>query len=195
MSLRVTQPNDANADPQQAWAACLRKIAERDQEALHQLYKAYSHRLLGLAFRIIGQMDEAEEALQDGFLQVWKHAHRYDPKRASVETWIFLIVRRKCIDRLRRRRRQPPLYPVADSDADGNLVDFSPSPADQASDHPILNQLRALPPRQREALELAFFDGYTQSEIAALKDQPLGTVKSDIRRALQRLRQGGVSHD
>lgn len=195
MSASRSRPTQKPTSDDDVWPRCVQRVARGEERALRELYEAFAPRLLGLAYRIVGRMDEAEEALQDAFVQVWKNAARFDPERASVDAWLLLIVRRKAIDRLRRRRGQPALAGTGSEDLSHKLIDFSPSPADSAGEHPVLRQVRALPPRQREALELAFFDGYTQAEIDQLKDQPLGTVKSDIRRALARLRQGGAHHD
>lgn len=194
MSLNTPSPAQRECPTQDEWATYLRRVADGDEMAIRRLYESFSPRLLGLAYRILGRMDDAEEALQDSFVQIWKKASSYDPEKASVETWVFLIVRRRSIDRLRSLRRQPPLYSADSPLAETNVVDFANSSTVDADHESIRRQLHALPPQQREALELAFLDGYTHSEIADIKNEPLGTVKSNIRRALQRLRKGGISH-
>ncbi|MFP4283429.1 MAG: sigma-70 family RNA polymerase sigma factor, partial [Opitutales bacterium] len=107
------------------WPPVLRRVAAGDAHALRALYEAFAPRLLGLAVRILGSGAEAEEALQDSFVQVWRQARRFDPERASVETWLFLIVRRRCIDRLRRARGQPPRHAFPQEEVLDKLVDFA----------------------------------------------------------------------
>tara|TARA_B110000438_G_scaffold297797_1_gene344785 strand:+ start:2034 stop:2489 length:456 start_codon:yes stop_codon:yes gene_type:complete len=150
---------------------------------------------MGLAYRILERRPEAEEVLQDTFVQVWKSASRFNPKRSSVKTWLFLITRSRAIDRLRRLRGQAHLTSTPFDETYDKGVEFDlPSDTDREN-HPALRRLKALSPRQRETLELAFFEGYTHAEIANLKNTPLGTVKSDIRRSLQRLNtKGGTSN-
>jgi RNA polymerase sigma-70 factor, ECF subfamily len=194
--MTLFRPREATtAPPEDPWRPVLRAVAAGEAGALRRLHEAFAPRLLGLARRILGDDAEAEEAVQDAFVQAWKRACGFDPERASVEAWLFLLVRSRSIDRLRRRRRQTPLiFGVEDED---KLVDFEAGGerAEPREEHPAVRSLRGLPTSQREALELAFFEGYTQAEIAVLLNKPLGTVKSDMRRALQRLREGGIAHE
>lgn len=177
---------------------CVRRIAAGEAAALKELYRAYAHRIFGLAAHILGHNADAEEVVQDTFLRVWKSAARYDPERASVETWLFLITRSRSIDRLRQRRRRQELDDAFEEDPTvSNTVPFDPTQRTDEADAAALAQraLGGLPPQQREPLELAFFEGYTHQEIAHALNRPLGTIKSEIRRALARLRQGGFRYD
>lgn len=177
---------------------CVRRIAGGDAEALKELYRAYSHRIFGLAAHILGHNADAEEVTQDTFLRVWNSAARYDPERATVESWLFLITRSRSIDRLRQRRRRQRVDDAFEEDPTvSNTVPFDPTQRTDELDAASLARraLSGLPPQQREPLELAFFEGYTHQQISHLLDRPLGTIKSEIRRALARLRQGGFRYD
>lgn len=162
--------------------------------ALRRLYDAFAPRLLGLARRILIRPSDAEEVIQDSFLTVWKRAGDYDPERASVESWLFMIVRHKSIDRLRAQNRRSNIE-VQWPEHSSNIIAFSQEDeGHDFQDEPALRALRALPPHQREPLELAFFEGHTHREIAQIVNRPLGTIKSEIRRALARLRKGGIAN-
>lgn len=173
----------------------LQKVAEGDQRALRDLYNTFAPQLMGLAYRILERRQEAEEVIQDCFVQVWKQASRFDPKRSSAKTWLYLIVRSRAIDRLRKLRGQAPLSSTPLEIVIDRGIDADRPTENEVENHPALRRLKSLSPRQRETIELAFFEGYTHAEIANLKDIPLGTVKSDIRRSLQRLRTKGGHSD
>lgn len=174
---------------------CLQRVASGDEAALRELYNLFAPQLMGLAYRILERRQEAEEVIQDTFIQVWKNAHRFDPTRSSAKTWLYLITRSRAIDRLRRLRGQAPLVSTPFDETAEQTVAFDQPSDSELENHPALRRLKALSPRQRETIELAFFEGYTHAEIANLKDIPLGTVKSDIRRSLQRLKTNGGPSD
>jgi len=169
--------------------ALLRRIAAREQEALGELYDRYGALLLGLATRVLGRPGEAEEVVQETFIQVWNKARSYDPTRSSVSTWLILLGRSRAIDRLRRRK--------AAERAGEALRAESPTHASSSGPAGVLfrerrervrDELARLPAEQREVLELAFYEGLTQSEIAERTGIALGTVKTRTLLAMKKLR-------
>lgn len=168
----------------------LERIAAGDQTALGQLYDRFSSLLLSLSRRILGDTSEAEEILQEVFLQVWNQAARYDSRKSSVSTWLVLITRSRSIDRLRSRQ-------VKDRTLAGFQQEKSGAHASQEGPKSVLyserrkrlrSELAQLPEEQRRVLELAFFEGMTQSEIAGSTGIPLGTVKTRTLLAMKKLR-------
>jgi RNA polymerase sigma-70 factor (ECF subfamily) len=161
-------------------AAVLDRLAAGDHAALGEVYDRYSGLVNGLALRILRNTAEAEEVIQEVFVQVWRQAERFDPARGSVEAWICTIARTRALDRLRRRtsRRE---------DSDDAIPGASDMPKTVES-LAVRKALDTLSADQRTALELAYYEGLTQSEIAERLGEPLGTVKTRIRTAMIRLR-------
>lgn len=162
----------------------------RDADALGELYDRHAARLLGLAHRILGDTGEAEEVLQETFLYAWKAAASFDPARGSVLAWLIVAARSRSIDRLRTRKPRPTREP---NDADP--LDRLAAPGDVEAESAAReweSECRAaigkLPSEQREALDLAYFEGLTHAEIAERTGTPLGTVKTRIRLGLMKLR-------
>ncbi len=180
---------DVTPDPNGAAAAALmaRIAGDRDRGAFASLYQAYGPRLKAYLMRQGADEANAEELVQEVMLSVWRRADGYDPRLASVSTWLFTIARNKRIDFLRRVKRPEIL---ADEPA------FMPEPVDAvdavyeaAEDGERLRRaLQSLPPEQAELLKLAYYEDKSHSVIAVETQLPLGTVKSRIRLALQRLR-------
>lgn len=170
--------------------ALVQRIADRRQEALGQLYDRYAATVLALGSRILGSQAEAEEVLQEAMLQVWNQARNYDPRRSSVSTWIVLIARSRAIDRLRSRRVGERTAVAAQ--AEGLPTYTSPHGVEDVlfreRRERVRAELGALPAEQRRVLELAFYEGLTQSEIAARTGIPLGTVKTRTLLAMKKLR-------
>ncbi len=168
----------------------LEEIVARRPEALSTLYDRYSGLLLALAHRVLGDLSEAEEILQEAFLQVWNQASRYDPARSSVSTWLVLITRSRAIDRLRSRRVAERT--VAAAEKEDRRAHASPEALGTVLRQERRGRLRQemgrLPPEQRQVLELAFYRGMTQSEIASETGIPLGTVKTRTLLAIKKLR-------
>lgn len=166
----------------------LQRITAGESAALGELYDRYGSHAYALALRIVGNTSDAEEIVQDVFLHVWRHAGRYDPARASLTGWILMLTRSRAIDRVRARNARPPLG--------ANDLDWEREPAIDQEVEAITRQaasrvtteLHALPEVMRTAIELAYFDGLTHSEIAERLREPLGTVKTRLRTALIRLR-------
>ena len=171
-------------------AALVRAIVEGRPAALSTLYGRYSGMLMGLAHRVLGDAADAEEVLQEAFLQVWNQASRYDPSRSSVSTWLVLITRSRAIDRLRSARvLQRTVRAVREEKPD---LHTSPAGVRDVLTSERQRRLRVelgkLPEEQRQVLELAFYGGLTQSEIAAETGIPLGTVKTRTLLAVKKLR-------
>jgi RNA polymerase sigma-70 factor (ECF subfamily) len=160
----------------------LRRLAEGDASALAELYDRHAGLAFGLALRILRERTEAEDVVQEAFVQVWRQAGRYDPGRGSPEAWLCAIVRTRAIDRLRRRlsRREQPEIP------EPTAATTTPAPEGVLA---VRKALQILSADQRRALELAYYEGLTQSEIARRLDEPLGTIKTRIRTAMLRLRE------
>jgi len=171
--------------------ALVARMAEEDQEALSALYDRHRGLIFALALRILGDRAEAEEVLSDVFFQAWRSAAGFDPLRGSVTAWLVMLCRSRAIDRLRRRaaRREPARpedVPTATTASGAREMDE----AVEARMHRdrIVSALGALSAEQRDALDLAYYGGFSHAEIAARLGQPLGTVKSRIRQALLTLR-------
>ena len=169
-------------------AGLLAHVAERDVEALGELYRVCAPRLFRVALRVARKREWAEDVLQDSFIKIWRFAHCYDPDRSSAMTWMATIVRNQALDHL---RRLPPTDELPDDlEADNELEDAGLDAALQlATDVTHLTaSLQQLKPMQRQAIALAYFRGQSHSEIADTLAVPVGTVKSWIRRALSFLK-------
>jgi RNA polymerase sigma-70 factor (ECF subfamily) len=169
--------------------ALVRRIAARDQAALAELYDRYGGLLLALASRVLGGQADAEEVVQETFIQVWNQARTYDPNRSSVSTWLVLVGRSRAIDRLRSRRAGERAGEAARREVTSHA---SPTgPADvlfRERRQRVRAELGALPAEQRQVLELAFYEGLTQSEISERTGIALGTVKTRTLLAMKKLR-------
>jgi RNA polymerase sigma-70 factor (ECF subfamily) len=159
----------------------------RELADLEELYNAHHRQAIGLAYRMLGDMGEAEEVVQEVFLSAWRAGQSYDASRGSTHTWILAMVRNRSIDVLRARRRRPtePLLEGVDPPDSSDVTSQAVSNVDAASARSALD---ALPPEQKQVLELAYFGGLTHTEIAAQVAAPIGTVKGRIRLGLDRLR-------
>jgi RNA polymerase sigma-70 factor (ECF subfamily) len=170
-------------------SALLQRIASGDGEAFRRFYDRYASLAFTFAIRLLGSRSDAEDLLQEVFLQVWRQARSYSPERGSPEAWLITITRSRAIDTLRstRRRDPSPLSPEEPARLEGGTHVAPPTQASEAK-LTVEGVLTKLPEAQRVVLELAYFDGLTQSEIAARLSEPLGTVKTRIRAGLERLR-------
>jgi RNA polymerase sigma-70 factor, ECF subfamily len=162
-------------------------VVQQRPEALATLYDRYGGIALGLATRIVGDRSQAEDVVQDAFLTLWRQASTFQQGRAAVRTWLLSIVHHRAIDVLRKRRAAPnePFdilrHDVATEDTWSEVYA-------QLTQTQIRDALLRLPDEQREAIELAYFGGLTQQEIAFRLNTPLGTVKGRMRLALQKLK-------
>lgn len=162
-------------------------VADGDQDALRDLYERHGGALLGLARRMLGSQEEAEEVLDDTLLGLWRHAAGFDPAKASVKTYLFAMARNLCLSRLRARRARPRLEDF-DESAMAYQLAFSTNP-DPLPSVLARQALAAIDDSDRQLLEEAFYGGWSHSELAARHDLPLGTVKSRLRRAMATMRE------
>jgi RNA polymerase sigma-70 factor (ECF subfamily) len=166
----------------------LAELAQGQAGALAELYRRRGGVLLSLLIRILGDDREAEEVLQDTFIQLWRKADQYNPAKSGPLTWMVMIARGLALDRLRRRNR---LSTVLDEYRASQLPDADvsfPAVGEAETSERVSSAVAGLPGEQREALELAFWRGCTQEEIARVTGSPLGTVKARLRRAMMALR-------
>ena len=181
----MTDATDATERACREWLA---RIARQDEGALAALYDATAARVYALAARLSVNAAMAEEVVADVYLQVWRQAGRYDAARGKVLTWLLTLARSRALD---ARRRADPAIPHAEPETlveapgGGDPVDLL-SATEEGSR--VRRALESLKPNERQLLALAFFRGMTHQEIAAHTRQPLGTVKTVLRRALQQLR-------
>ncbi len=167
-------------------------ITRAHADALGELYDRYGRLVFSLAFNIVGDEAVAEEITQDVFTSVWEKAGTYRSDQSRVSTWLSSITRYRSIDILRRRGARPEQYSVPWGDLHAEMIPDQISTDERAEELILQKRVRAalaeLPAEQRAALALAYFRGYSHSEIAAELGQPLGTVKTRIRLAMQKLR-------
>ncbi len=179
-----------------AYRDYISRIVNQDQAALALLFKAMSARVYGLALRITGNAQLAEEVTEDTFFQVWRQAPRFDPVRGTAKAWILTITRSRALD---ARRSIPPFDALpeheteidSDSQRNDQLTDLLSATEQNEWLHAALASMEPLP---RQLIALSFFRGLTHDEIAAHTDLPLGTVKSHIRRAIISLREALAGH-
>jgi RNA polymerase sigma-70 factor (ECF subfamily) len=169
--------------------AVLARIANGELQALDELYERYKTMAYSIAYRITNDASLAEDVVQDAFLGAWRNAGRYIQGRGSVKTWLLSIVHHRAIDAVRRRRPTTPLPEREDvPPAALMLPDVWSEVAADLDAEAVRGALAVLSDVQREAIELAYFGGLTQQEIAARTDTPLGTVKSRMRLGLLAMR-------
>jgi len=160
------------------------RVRAGDQQALAELYDRYSSVVYGVALRILQDTGAAEDVLQDIFLQLWRRPEAFDSSRGSLTAWLAVIARHRAIDRLRKRRPE--------SDIEGCVIAGGADPRDETERSLIIEKVRGVMSEmgadQRTAMEMAFFQGLTHTEIAEKTGEPLGTIKTRIRGGLQMLR-------
>lgn len=179
-----------NARKESEGVALIRRIAAGDRQAFSDFYDRCASLAFPLIRRIVAQPAEAEEVLQEVFWQVWVEARSYDEKRGSPEAWLLNRARSRAIDKLRsiRRRSETFVAPLAEGTGVGPS-DTTPNHGVRAADQQLVETaLALLPESQRRVIELAFYGGLTQSEIALRLGEPLGTIKTRMRLGLERLR-------
>jgi RNA polymerase sigma-70 factor (ECF subfamily) len=161
--------------------------ARSEESALAELYDRYGRTAYGLALRVLRDQSLAEDAVQEAFLTVWRTAAQFVPERGKASTWILTLVHRRAVDAVRheQRRRAQPLERAAEPLVDGVEEDAWL----RLQRERVQLALRRLPDAQREALELAYYGGFTQSELAERLGQPLGTIKSRMFSGLSRMRE------
>ena len=168
----------------------IRRMAAGDREACARFYDRYAPLVFPLILRVVRDRSDAADVLQDVFWEAWQGAAGYDPGRGSPEAWMITRARTRAIDRVRAmRRRSATFVPPVDEGLASAPPEAGGDAAERAEDRGVIQSaLQALPPAQREVIELAYYAGLTQTEIADRLRQPLGTVKTRIRLGLERLR-------
>jgi RNA polymerase sigma factor (sigma-70 family) len=163
-------------------------VARSDQEALGELYDRFGRVAYGLALRVLRDEKLAEDAVQEGFLAAWRNADRFLPERGKASTWLLTLVHRRAVDLVRRedsRRAEP----IAEDAAAGASRSAEEDAWLRFERERVQSALQQLPDQQREALELAYYGGFTQTELAERLGQPVGTIKSRMFTGLARLRE------
>ncbi len=175
-------------------ASLLARIANRDQAALSELYNRYACIIYSLAFRSLRSIEESEEVVLEVFAQVWRIADRYTSTKSRADTWLFMLARSRVLDRVRKQQcYTSPLLTVTNL-SDIQIASPIESPIEEAMISErrdrVLSVLKTLPEEQRLVIELAYYQGLTQSQIAAQTGMSLGTVKTRIRLGLSKLKTG-----
>ena len=165
----------------------LARVAKGDDDALGNLYDRFGRVAYGLALRVLRDERLAEDAVQDAFLAVWRQAASFRPERANARTWVLTFVHRRAVDLVRReeRRRMEPLEPEAEA-ATGSTAEAAELRGRREA---VQRALAQLPEEQRRPIELAYYAGFSQSELAERLGEPLGTIKSRMFTGLKRLRE------
>ena len=171
----------------------IRLIARSQESALSELYDRYSRLVYSLALNAVGDPATAEEITQDVFIRIWDHAGTYQAEKSKVLTWIASITRYRSIDIIRRRKIRPESQSVS-WEIEPSAIEMNPINVDETVEisqkrRQVRQAISMLPEEQRQALAYAYFQGYTHREIAEVLGEPLGTVKTRIRLAMQKLRQ------
>jgi len=170
----------------------LQKVGEGDRQSFEALYDKFSGVLFSTAYKVLNNSQDAQDVLQDVFVQIWEKAGLYDSARGKPLTWAMTMTRNKAIDRLRSAQRRTRLKGEAEKEADISNEEWASDASDEVSalerSGAVRDAVMLLSKDQREAIEMAFFRGLTQNEIADALDQPLGTVKARIRRGMMKLK-------
>jgi RNA polymerase sigma-70 factor (ECF subfamily) len=193
------EPNQVSSGNATDEAQLLARVAQKDQQALAELYDRFAKVLYSVSLRILRDETRAQEVLQEVFVQIWERASRYDARLGKPLTWALILTRNKAIDHLRSMQREGRLFESLKDLAEHEHAAASAEPvpgqvAGQELAESVKQALCALPWEQRYAIELAFFRGLSQSEIANELKQPLGTVKARIRRGMLQMRSRLENH-
>jgi RNA polymerase sigma-70 factor, ECF subfamily len=183
--------HEDGSDPVDHVGELLQRVASGDQDAFARLYDMLSSRVFGLILRVLVDRSQSEEVLQEVFLEIWQSASRFAPNKGQGRSWVLTMAHRRAIDRVRSSQS------ASDRDVRVGFRDLEPPRDDVAENvelrleaRRVTEVLAALPESQREAITLAYYGGYSQSEIAAMVGAPLGTIKTRMRDGLTRLRHG-----
>jgi len=179
-----SDPAPQASDDSPSDAELLARVGERDREAFEILYGRYVRPVFGLALRRLGDRGHAEDAVQEAFTAIWRSASTYRPERGAAGGWLYTVARNAIVDRLRRNG------PSVDAELP-ELASAEPGPAEQAENSDVAwrvhRAMEELQPREREVIELAYWSGMSQSEVAEYLHLPLGTVKTRTRSGLAHL--------
>jgi RNA polymerase sigma-70 factor (ECF subfamily) len=171
----------------------LERIQAGDQTALVEIHARYINLVYSMAYRVLGESMAAEEVAQDTFLRLWKKAYTYDAAKGRFATWLLTVTRRLAIDTLRVRQRQQPDNRLVSIDEQPDIWENVLSVEENDLRRTLRSAMSGLPDDQREPIELAYFYGLSQPEIADALNVPLGTVKTRIRLGMQKLRLAWLS--
>ncbi|MGH9568335.1 MAG: sigma-70 family RNA polymerase sigma factor [Candidatus Angelobacter sp.] len=179
--MRVSATQVSNAKEE---AALIERILAGDESAMGELYDRYSGVVYGIALRVLADTMAAEDVLQEVFLRLWRNPQAFNAERGRLVPWLAVIARHRAIDQLRKRPREEDISELPVSTG----VNLEDEAAQKIAAEKVREALTQLPPEQRRLLEMAYFEGLTQSEIAGRTGEPLGTVKTRIRSGLLALR-------
>lgn len=169
----------------------IRQVARHDKAAFSSLYDRYCQLALNVAWRVLNERQEAEDVVQEVFLQVWREAGSYDQKRGSLSTWITTITRSRAIDKFRSRKARRVYDPVNEDilELDEQLPDTEIRQENLDNSILVRKAFASLAREQRIAIEMAYYEGMSQTEIAEALGEPLGTIKTRIRSGLIKLKE------
>ena len=184
----VEQTDESDAD-----MALLQRVGQRDVVAFQEFYRKFSGLLYTTIHRVLNDHQDTEDIMQEVLVQVWQKAHLYEPSKGKPLTWVTTLARNRAIDRIRAKQRRSKLNGDFEQESKVVQPEFVEDTSDlvtaKESDSVVQSAVMELTPEQREAIQLAYFGGLTQTEIAERLHEPLGTVKARIRRGVQRLEQ------
>lgn len=181
---RITRVAGTQAGDSRDDADLVARLRDGDQSAMADLYDLYSGVVYGVALRVLGDTTAAEDVLQEIFLQLWRRPQAFNAERGRLAPWLAVIARNRAIDLLRKR---PPEADIDEMPISAG-IDFEDVAARRLAIERVRGAIGQLPPEQRKALEMAFFEGLTHTEIASKTGEPLGTIKTRIRSALMAVR-------
>lgn len=156
-----------------------------NREAVSLIYDHYGAVLFGLCQRMLGSKEEAEEVFQEAMLKIWRYAQSYDANKARLYTWMMNVTRNTCIDQIRKNDRRPQIQDIETNVHKADANNQSQTPVDHIG---LMKEIERLRPEEKKVLELAYFKGFTQGEIAKDLNIPLGTVKTRARKAINELK-------
>jgi RNA polymerase sigma-70 factor, ECF subfamily len=167
----------------------VQQVAKGDERAFIELYDRYSPRVYALALRVLSDSMLAEEATQDTFLKLWSRAKQFNPHKGKLASWLLTICHHTALDRLRLENRRPPASNSIDPEQTWATLPDESTSSGEARWRSLYFAVQDLPDEQRQVIDLAFYKGMSQSEIAEVLGWPLGTVKTRVRAAMESLRQ------
>ncbi len=176
------------------FAFLIEKVADRDIEAFNEIYSNFSQIVFNLMVRTLQNREEAEDALQDVFIQIWDKAYTYDSSKGAVSTWITNMARNRAIDKLRSRSSRKHINLIDDESIKSN--DDINNIVEEINERRVVinSALESIPAEQRKVIEMAYFDGLTHIEISELLSLPVGTVKTRIALGISKLRKRIIPH-
>ena len=184
-------PSESHQYGESQEVTLIKRVARGEQSALGELYDATSSQVFGLLVRMLSNRAVAEETLLDVYKQAWRQAELYDPARGRPMAWLLTIARTRALDRIRSSKREQQLAQAISTGNAASSASIDPEQSTLLSEQQriVRAALDTLPPEQREVIELAYYSGLSQNEIAARLDYPLGTVKTRTRLAMMKLRE------